>query len=209
MKYLALALLSCLAFGQELKRPTVDTNGGAVTALGCGGTVTGSTAMPLSYDTAGLTTSSNQFIGATNFLFKTRLFSNWQMPGTTYSSLTLNINSSSDGWIAVSDPGASGGACIAYSANSGSSWTSVVCDGSGNGWTKQTFVVTLSPAQDLSQLRVGVCVMARGRGGKFPLPGGDNATIWDIWTVSNAGGGGNSGNGSSSGNAHRGTVTVN
>lgn len=209
MKYLALAMLTCLAFGQELRRPTSDANGGAVTALGCGGTVTGSTAMPLSYDAAGLTTVSGQSIGATNFLFQTRLFSSWQLPGTTYSSLTLNINSSSAGWIADSDPGASGGACIAYSVNSGGTWTSVVCDASGNGWAKQTFIVTLSPAQDLSQLRVGVCVSARGRGGKFPLEGGDAVSIWDIWTLSNAGGGGNSGNGSSNGNAHRATVTVN
>lgn len=186
MRYLLVLLLCSLCYGQDLKRPTADVSQ-ATTGIGCTGSNTGSSAMTNAYDAAGLTTSSTISIaGSTSSSrYGTRIFSTWQRADGSYSALTLNINSSSGG----NSGDMPGEACVAYSLNNGSTWTSVRCD-SSSGWDRRTDTITLSASQDLSQLKVGVCASGqRGSAGNpskgiDPIfPGSDSVTVWDIWTV--------------------------
>jgi hypothetical protein len=200
------------SFGQEILRPTQDSNGGAISALQCSGTLTGSTAMPLSYDLAGLATSSTQYtIGTTGSArYATRIFTTWASTTKTYTALTLNINSASNGWIHF-NPLNDGEANLAYSTDSGTTWHNILTD-NGNGWTQRTSVIYLSPSQVLANLRVGLCtggnIGAKG-GDSGPPPGSDNLIVWDIWTSGTVAGGGGGGNGSGIGLPLRSLVGIN
>jgi hypothetical protein len=208
MKLLLAVLLMCGSMAaQEIRRPTVDLDGGAV-ALGClPGTNASSTSMPLSYDSAGLATSSTQGRGGSSSaaLYSTRVFTAWQSTGNTYSSLTLSVSSAGLGYDSMG--GAVGSACLVYSTDSGASWTSIRCD-AGPGWLQVTDTITLSATQNLANLRVGVCTQGNKGVSKVELdPGFDEITIWDIWT-SGATAAPSGGNGSSAGNAQRGAVII-
>lgn len=208
-RWLILLLVCTAAFAQDLKRPTVDDSGVLPSTLGCSGVASASTSMPLSYDAAGLSTSSNQQTLAVykSNKAKSRRFLTWPAAAGVYTSLTLNINAFSLGAFAVSSGGGDGSACIGYSLNAGVSWTNLVCD-SGAGWPQQTFSVTLSPTQSLPDIQVGVCAGGVAVGG-FGEQGGDNVQVYDIWTVGDNGSAPVVGNGSSSGSPHRGVVIAN
>lgn len=180
---LAVIMLCMMASAQDLKRPTVEAEAGT-TAIGCVGTNTSSTAMANAHDSAGLTTSSTQSTGGTTTqsLYRARKFTTWQSASGTYTALTLNVNAKSGGYLAFGGD-VSGNACLAYSINSGGSWTSIKCDTDGSGWSQQTFNISLSATQDLSKLQVAVCTSGKA-GNRFGLaPGGDDVTIYDIWTL--------------------------
>jgi hypothetical protein len=217
-QFALLLLLAGLAWGQEVKRPTMDVDGGGVaTSLGClTGSVLASAAMPLGYDAAGLTTASGQETdgpsSGTSHI-SSRIFQTWESPGVAYTSLTLNVNSASNGYLYFSTP-QTGSACVGYSLNGGASWTNIRCDSTGAGWTQRTDTITLSASQDLSMLRVGVCTRGSPGVPKASLdPGADDVTVWDIWTAANTpptppSPPSPSGGGSSAGNAHRSGVIV-
>lgn len=193
---------------QDLKRPAAESDGGANYKLGCAAQSVASSSMSLSYDAKGLATSSGQAAESrivnpgphefSSASMQSRIFSQWQAASATYTNLTVNVNSSSDGY------GTShGAACVAYSLNSGTTWTSIVCD-TGSGWRQTTNSLTISPTQNLALLQVGICV----QGGSSNLPGFDDITVYDIWTIGTTSGS-NSGNGSGAGQPQRGAVTVN
>lgn len=207
-RFLAVLLMCTSAFAQDLKRPTTDVAGSPV-PLGCefGNTRT-SVAMPDAYDNAGLLTSS---INSAAALYKsskssTRVFKTWQAASGSYSALGLYINSQSPGWNSLASGSGFGEGCIAYSLDSGLTWTSVVCD-SGTGWTQQTFVVGLVPTQDLATVQVGVCTYGDALSSPGDV-GGDGIYIYDIWTLGTSSSA-PVGTGSSSGSPHRGVVIAN
>ena len=161
--------------------------------------------MPLSRDSAGLTTSSQIFATGTNTanIFRTRIFTGWSNPGQTYLDLNINVNASAAGSGDAAEQ-----SCIKYSINGGVSYTTLLCD-SGTGYAQQTSTIALSATQDLTKLRVAVCVSGqRGNIQQDIAPGTSQVSIFDIWTsgstTPNTGG-----NGSSTGQAHRGIVIVN
>lgn len=194
-------LTATLAIGQEIRRPTADSS----TTTGCPGVNQASTAMPLSWDSAGLSTSSILGVaGGGCRLFQSgickipgsnfeqgRRFTNWQSTATSYASLTLNVNS-----LGVSGGGSNDTACVSYSVNGGSSFTAIRC--STTSWAQITDTVTLNPAQDLTKLIVLVCASSTGET-NFSQPTDSTVQLWDVWTVGSTTGGSNSGNGSGSG----------
>jgi hypothetical protein len=201
VRFLIFLLLSASCFAQEILRPTTDANSAA--SIGCLGVVDTSTAMPSSYDAAGIPTGSTQTdTNATRAHQAGRKFLTWQTTSNTYSALTLNINTASVGWLAS---GGAGNACLAYSVNNGSTWTNVICDTGGSGWPQQTFSISLSASQNLSFLQVAACAQGGAIGGGS---GSDSVTIFDIWTIGTTSGQG-PGNGSTAGAPHRGVVAVN
>ncbi len=173
-------LFACFAASQEIKRPTADIDGGNNTKLGCVGQNQASSAMPNAYDKAGLSTSSNQFTsgGLNGTKFETRIFMTWQMRGSNYSALTLNINSASAGYLSGNGTGA---ACVNYSVNNGRTWTKVRCDGA-LGWPQTTDTIVLSAGQDLPRLQVAICTEGDSGGGDVNFIGSDNVLLFDIWT---------------------------
>lgn len=198
---LTVLLVADLARAQEIKRPTAEADAGAVAAFGCSGTNSASGTMPNFYDASGQSTSSS-LTGAgstTTTFYKTRKFTSWQTTGNTYSALTLNVN------VSTASGGVGGGLMgIVYSTNSGGSWTSIT---SASDFTQQTFTVSLSAAQDLSTLQVGVCVEGESGGGVLGDFGSETVTGFDIWTSgTTSGGGGGAGSGNGTGKARRGSV---
>lgn len=201
-------LLTSLAWAQELKRPTVDDSGVTAASLGCSGVATTSTAMPGAYDAAGLSTSSPQTVlkSYKGTQSKSRRFLTWQAPGSVYTSLTLNVNSFSQGWISRSSGEGDGSACMGYSGDGGHTWVNIACD-PGTGWAQQTFSVTLLPTQNFADLQVGVCVGGSALAA-FGDVGGDVINVYDIWTLGSTSSA-PVGTGSTSGLPYRGVVVVN
>lgn len=163
--------------------------------------------MANAHDAAGLATSSTQSAFGSSGPppqfkplsgYRARIFTTWQTTGNTYSALTLNVNAASGGAQGTTGVGE---ADIVFSANGGSTWTSLEADG-GNGFAQTTFTVALSAAQDLTKLRVAVCAMGNGSDGS------DNITVWDIWTSGVVSGIQPGGTGSNKGQAHRGIVQI-
>jgi hypothetical protein len=209
-RFLVILLLIAVSHAQELKRPTADTATGSATILGCQGAASGGGAMGLAYDAAGLSTNSSLGVTAVYKAQRARVrnFNTWQTPGGSYSSLILSVNASSTGWISGSlGTGGTGKACIAYSTNAGATWVSIACDTDGSGWAQQTFSFTLSPTQDFTKLQVGACVSGTAVDTSGDV-GGDQISIYDIWTLGTTAGAA-VGTGSSSGSPHRGVVVVN
>jgi hypothetical protein len=198
-----------LAIGQEIKRPTSGTSSNA--SVGCIGNTQTASSMPNAFDAAGLVTSSTQSVAGGNCVLqggrcvvggnifvKIMVFSSWQTTGNTYSSLTLNINSRSDGFNNLG--GTQGGnASLAYSLNSGTTWTQIRGDGTGNGWGQTTDSVSLSSGQSLAALRVGVCVQGNGATLNGNDQGRDDIIVYDIWTAGTNSGSPPAGNGSGQG----------
>lgn len=201
MNKLFLVLLVASLSAQEIKRPTTDTDSGN---YGCFGTRDVSRIMTKAYDAAGLSTFASIVASGsmTGPRLQARLFSGWTAASSGYVALTLNVNSFSDGFIS----GGGGTACIKYSIDGGTSFTTLRCD-TGPGWVQTTDTVILSPSQDLTKLRVGMCASG-SKGNADRDPGEDDILAWDIWTSGTT----NpqpAGNGSSAGQAHRGIVSVN
>lgn len=200
--------MASLAFGQqtEILRPTRDFDGGSL-ALGCySGSDLASSAMPKSWDQAGLSTSSNISVTGTfsKSQVKTRIFSSWAATSNNYSALTVSVNVTAGG--NSGDEAALG--CIKYSIDGGVTYTTLICDG-GAGFANKTITATLSGTQDLSKLRVGVC--ASGLKGNLQGqigPGSESLDISDVWT-SGTNPAPATGNGSTSGQPHRGVVVSN
>ena len=209
MKYLIWLLLSLCCFGQEVLRPTTDIDPGSVAGINCLGTTIASTAMPKAYDLAGLSTFSAEttFGSTSQAQQQLRFFKSWQTTHNTYTGLTLNINSSSDGWNAFSSGVLGGKAKLFYSLNGGTSWTLLLSDTDGTGWNRQTSIIPISTNQVLSQLYVATCT-AGFKGAAGNPPGGDDVNIWDIWTSGTLPAP-IVGNGSGSGLASRAIVVVN
>lgn len=200
---LTILALASFCGAQELLRPTADLDAGNNLLLGCHAINQSSITMPLSRDAAGLTTKSSQSVTATKTIssFRSRVFYPWATTTATYSALTLNVN-----WSVqeVSPSGEQGAACVAYSIDSGATYTSMGC--SIGAQAVQTSSATLSPTLPLASLRVGVCVVAPQ--GNFTNGNTDILSISDIWTVGTTGNAGG-GAGSNSGQANRDTVIVN
>lgn len=210
-KLVIVALLCGCLCAQEIKRPTTDSNSGAATWAvdNCGpATATASPVGTFAYDAAGQATSINYHGQGGRYTVNliSRLFSTWQLPGGTYSSLSLNVNVASLGFSSQGS-GAPAQACVLYSTDSGTSWTTLRCDNDGTGWGQQTFSAVLTPTQDLSKLRVGMCIFTDSGGGMEESAGQDNLQIYDIWTIGNTGGSSSSGS-KTSGQPHRGLVIV-
>lgn len=173
MRHLLIVLLAVpmLAQSHEILRPTSDTGFPNVSA-GCSGSVTGSPAMPLAYDSAGTSTGSNDVATATRSVghWNGRVFTNWQTTTNTYTSLTINLNLSSTG------AGGSGGGTwqTNYSLNGGSTWTAAVCCGFATAQTTNSF--TIPAGTNLANVQVSICVE-----GDVPS-GSANLKMWDIWT---------------------------
>jgi hypothetical protein len=76
----------------------------------------------LAYDAAGQATSVNllRHGGRFNTVLGSKVFYTWQSPINAYTALTLNVNSSSNGYTTFSNFGA---ACIMYSLDNGANWT--------------------------------------------------------------------------------------
>lgn len=177
-----------LAFGDELLRPSVDATSTAT--IGCTGTNVVFTSFPNARDAAGLATSSNgsvtggpcgHFVGGNCTVagknhFSTRVFSGWSAAGTTWNSLTINVNWSTLGGSFPTDT-----ACVAYSINSGMTWTTLLCSPTAR--AQATSSASLATSQDLTKLRVGICVMGQGADLGDGFPGNDDITVWDIWTL--------------------------
>jgi hypothetical protein len=199
-KLIVLLLLPILVFGQssEIRRPTADIDGGTsnwvVTHCQFGVASTLGD-VHLAYDAAGQATSVNllRHGGRFNTVLGSKVFYTWQSPINAYTALTLNVNSSSNGYTTFSNFGA---ACIMYSLDNGANWIEIVCDDSGRGWPQTTNIITLSPTQDLSKLRVGACVYGDSGEGVLGAGGGDNILLFDIWT-----------NGTTSGSSVTGSAT--
>jgi len=206
-----LALVS-LSFGQEVRRPTTDSDGtglctGSHVASGSGSII------PKAYDSAGISTSSSMSQSAAigcnattctaTSQYSQRIMAGWQMPSSSYSALTLNVVSSSVGWQ-ITGTGQSGNACVFYRTSPSGSWTQIRCD-SGPGWAQTMDSITLSSTQDLSKLQVGVCVQGNTVDGTTapppPAPGTDSIVLYDVWT-SGATGSAAAGNGSGAGKRH-------
>lgn len=210
-KLLAILLLAPLCFGQEIRRPTADFDSGnaswAVSACGYAPnhvTLSGA----LAWDAAGQSTSVTYLVrgSTTSGALSSRTFSTWQSPTSSYSALTLNINSRSTGWANLS-PSSQGAACLRYSLDAGATWGSIRCDVSGSGWTQSTNAVSVPTSQDMSKIRVGVCVRGDSGEGSPALEGAADIILYDIWTTGTTASSttpGTSGNG----NAHRGSVIV-
>lgn len=191
-----------LAFGQEIRRPSADSSS---TSAGCPGVNKANSSMPLSYDSNGLSTSSTLAVsGGPCRLFQgdscrisgynyssARRFTNWQSPTTSYTSLVLNVNSAGS----ANGGGGNDTACVSYSINAGSTFTTIRCSTS---WVQMTDTVTLSASQDLTKLIVLTCAGSTGAT-NFTDPTNSSAVIWDIWTSGATSGGLNPGNGSGSG----------
>lgn len=217
MKTLLAILLCCdLAFGAtEVRRPSTDGDTGSATWVtnNCGIATYASngTSGGLAYDSAGQATSVT-YARAGTFLASmvtSRTFSGWTNSSLTYTALRLNINSFSAG----TDPNSAGGeACLVYSLDNGTTWTAIRCS---DGWTRTTDTVNLSASQNLSKIRVGVCVLGvegtRSPGGPpdggetITSPGNESVQLFDIWTAGDYSGA-PGGNGSSSGQANRSQV---
>jgi hypothetical protein len=199
MKKLLWVLLLASAWGQDLKRPTVDIDSG--TTVKCGfGTKASAPPMALAYDSAGQATSAKLTAAGTvtQTFYKSRTFSTWQAPAGAYSDLTLSINSSS----VETTTGSVGNMVIQYSIDNGSSWTTVRSSGHGPGWARGTSTIFLSPTQDMTQIKVAACALGEAGG---DAPGStDTITIWDIWTTGtlSGGGGGPVAGGSTAGRRH-------
>ena len=173
----------------ELLRPTADADAhGMIPA--CIIHQQASLAMPRARDAAGLTTQNTMVVVDETFTYKARSFSPWASTSKTYTALVLKVNAQSGTDPDV--PNAGGLAFMGYSINGGTSWVTIIQAFTPAGWPRQTFSITLSPTQNLSQLRLGVCVAAQGTTNN---PGFDQLIIWDIWTEGTytAGGGGGGG----------------
>lgn len=200
---LAFCALPASAQMTELLRPTVTTSSSISGTFGCHGLNQNAASMPLAYDAAGLSTSSIQTASGTipSTFFKVAIISGWPATANTYSALTLNINSAA---LETNNTGNPGAIAQSYSTNGGSTWTNLP-PGSflpdGISWVQQTRTVTLSPGQDLTALRVAVCV--QGSAGGDTTGTTDKITVWDIWTNGQyvPGGTGANGGGPSNGNS--------
>jgi len=203
MKLAILLLLASTAFAQEVKRPTFEIDSGAT--VKCGeGTAQTSTGMPNAYDATGQSTSSVIATQATTVksFYRSRSFSAWQAAGSTYSALTLNVNAQE---VESNLTGSVGEGLMQYSINNGSTWTNLVTS-SGSGFSRKTYSATLSAMQDLSQLKVAVCVQSSAGGDTSgPI---ETMTVFDIWTVGTTTAQ-SPGPGATTGSPHRGLVIVN
>lgn len=172
-----------MAGGQEIRRPSADSDPGAVTPCAAG-TTTATTAGTNAYDASGTATSiaytaagSQTSTGVTRHA--TRLFNTWATPSGSYSSLSLNVNSA-----CTDDTVNAGGDCfVQYSTDTGSSWTTIKSDSSTGGWTQQTNTVSLATNQTFSALQVRVCGDGFGSTTGSGIPAGTaTITTFDIWT---------------------------
>lgn len=214
MRWFSIFMLLSACFSQEILRPATDANGGALSFNnnGCVGSLIASGSMPLSHDLAGLSTNSSSAVigNSLSDQYSTRVFLSWGSTVQSYTGLTLNINSSSDGYLHF-NPLGTGNAGLFYSTDSGATWHVVLIDSSGTGWSQRTSMIPLSTSQNLANLRVGVCVQGDkgSKGGDSgPPPGKDDITVWDIWT-SGLTGPATTGNGSGKGLAVRSIVGIN
>lgn len=212
MKRLIWITFISVCFAQDVKRPAVDAD----SFYNCGN-AHATASMPNSHDAAGLSTNSviggsgsitcDQFTCNSNTLNYGRVFTNWPSASSTYTALTLNINSSAFGW--QNSNGIGGNVFVFYSLDNGVTFTSVRNDSIGTGWAQTTDTITLSPSQDLTKLQVAVCAVGNGTGTvphpSVPTAGADSITIWDIWTLGTTSGQG-PGTGSSAGKRHNAVI---
>lgn len=179
IRFLLLAFCTAnLIAAQELKRPTSDMSA-AITAVGCIATNTPSGSFPLGYDAAGVTTSSTAAVTGTKTVgrYIERIFQTWQTTTNVFGNLVLNVNYS---FTYTFTSGSSGHACIAYTVDNGANWISIDCVDSTS-QTQHTDIIPLSPTQNLSLLKVGICAESDAGGDTT----GDlmRMTVFDIWTV--------------------------
>ena len=152
--WLVVLLLVAGCVGQEIKRPTAEADDSS-TGVCTSGTRLASGAMPNFYD-ADPNTFSSQSVsgGGINDNWKQRKFTTWAAASGAYSSLNLKIKTA-----CTITPNSSDAFCgVQYSTNGGSSWTTVSGRYTDVTWATATDTVSLSAAQDLSQLQVRICV---------------------------------------------------
>jgi hypothetical protein len=200
MKLTIFLLLASACLAQDIKRPTFEIDSGATVKCGFGSKQT-SGSMANAYDAAGQSTSSTIAAqgSVSASVYRSRSFSAWQGPSSTYSALTLNVNSQE---AESNQTGSIGSGTVKYSIDGGATWSTLLV----GAWTRRTSTVTLSASQDLSQVKVGVCVQSSA-GGDTTGPV-ETVTIFDIWTAGTTTPQG-AGTGATSGTPHRGMVIVN
>lgn len=171
MRYLLAILLLCsLAYGQEIRRPTADVDGGGSDP---------SDTMTAAYDAGTPPTTTYNLLSVTgprgdlSNHNSCRIFTTWQSAGSTYSSLTLNVNTS---WLK------SGTATVScqYSTDSGLTWNPI---GACSSSIQHTYSLTLSTLS-VSGLQVELCVSATGGSSSVSTSG---LSVWDVWTVGTGG----------------------
>jgi hypothetical protein len=177
-----LAIFTLLAFADstEIKRPQSDADLGSMswvtTNCGVSSYQSNSTAGTLGRDADGQATSvtltkSGSGTGAKE---TSRTFYSWAAITNTYTALTLNVNSSG---IANGDDVA-GKACLAYSLDSGVTWTQIRC--TTTSWAHTTDTIALSATQDMSTVMVGACMKRASTGAG--LLSTASVTVYDIWS---------------------------
>ncbi len=154
---LVIALLASSMYAQEIRRPTVETQG--VTAPLCstgGATLTSGYVGAINfYDAGGESTLTSWIYYAPTDdapHYGSEQYSGFAA-GSTYTSLNLVIYSASgtnSDYFGISPRSA-----VEYSTNGGSTWTTVYNTTATRGLTRDT--IALSPSQDLTALRVRVC----------------------------------------------------
>lgn len=194
-----LAIFTLLAFADstEIKRPQSDADLGSTTWVttncGVGSYQANTTDGTLGRDDLGQTTSVTLVKSGSGSGAKetSRTFYSWAAITNTYTALTLNINSSGAG----NGDDIAGSACIAYSLDSGVTWTQIRC--TTTSWARATDTITLSATQDMSRVMVGACMKRSSTGSSFVSLA--SVTVYDIWssgTLTSAAAGTGSGSGS-------------
>jgi RHS repeat-associated protein len=165
----------------EVKRPTADadSNMASICASPAGAVNTASSAMPGFYDAAGTNNVSVANVNAstTASMYSNRVFSAWQAPSGSYSSLVLKVNLLCGSAINSNPNGYAGSCGIQYSTDGGSSWSTLA--NLAIPTNLSTYSVNLSPSQDLSKLKVLACANAI----KDTIWGSASVLVgYDIWT---------------------------
>ena len=174
-KIFATVLLLCVASAAlgstEYLRPTADAQSTANVGCAFNGADVVSSSMSAVYSSksgVGPTGSSATLVGtySAGQKYEERIFSTWQSAvHTPYSVLTLNVS------IAHSSLGTGAAACIGYSTNGGSSWTSL-----GTITTSQSTLSATITGASLSSVEVGVLSTSPSSVGTTTI------TVYDIWT---------------------------
>jgi hypothetical protein len=180
-KLIVFLLLSCLSlWAQEVKRPTADVYIGTQI---CGGTWwdASATLIPSCCDGTGATIQVFGEVGgdpSENHESNEGL-GTWQTTANSYTALDLIFDSSCSG--------SNVGSCqIQYSLNGGGSWST---GKSGSTWARTTTTISLSPTQNLANVRVQACSVGQN-GNNGGSTGNRTITLFDIKTSGTLSGGG-------------------
>jgi hypothetical protein len=164
---LIICLLATLGWGQEIRRPTTETDSLTGAVCNSGGGTTGVPAMPNFYDSSGESTSSTDGSDWGDTIDNLgvaggKIYSGFPAASGSYSALNLIVYSSCTHHDGSSLSNA--GCAVQYSTNNGSTWTTdyFVSNTTNHSLVRDT--ISLSTSQDLTQLKVRWCTSAVDNG---------------------------------------------